>query len=75
MTLLLNVYPGEGSFDYYLDNGEDFAYREGQYHQYRFTVREDGTASGEIVHGGYEKPYRRILVKRPGGEAMEELIL
>lgn len=71
-TLLLDVYPGEGSWDHYLDNGEDFAYREGRYHQYRFTVHGDGSVSGEIVHGGYEKPYRKILVIRPeGGE--EEL--
>lgn len=55
--------------------GEDFAYREGGYHQYRFTVKKDGTVGGEIVHGGYEKPYRRILVKRPGEETMEELVL
>ncbi len=74
-TLTLEVYPGEGSYDHYLDNGEDFAYREGQYHQYRFAVREDGAISGEIVHVGYEKPYRRILVKQSGGETMEELIL
>ena len=75
-VLLLDVYPGEGSYDHYLDNGEDFAYREGQYHQYRFTVKEDGSVSGEIVHGGYGKPYERILVKRPGdGEAAVELVV
>ena len=73
-TLLLDVYPGEGSHDHYLDNGEDFAYREGKYHQYRFTVKADGSVNGEIVHGGYEKPYERILIKRPGeASAKEEL--
>ena len=72
--LILEVYPGEGSCDHYLDNGEDFAYREGRYHQYRFTVTEDGRVSGEILHGGYEKPYKRILVRRPGEkEAGEEI--
>lgn len=74
-TLLLDVYPGEGSYDHYLDNGEDFAYREGQYHQYRFVVKEDGSVNGEIVHAGYEKPYSRILVKRLGSESTEELAL
>ena len=67
-TLILGVYPGEGSYDHYLDNGEDFAYREGGYHQYRFAVKEDGTVSGEIVHAGYGKPYEKILVRKPGGE-------
>ncbi len=67
-TLLLKVYPGEGSWDHYLDNGEDFAYREGKYHQYRFTVGEDGGLGWEIVHAGYEKPYKKIVVYRDGRE-------
>ena len=65
-TLILEVYPGEGSSEHYLDNGADFAYRDGKYHQYRFTVKEDGTVAGEIVHAGYEKPYERIVVRRFG---------
>ena len=67
-TLMLDVYPGEGIWDHYLDNGEDFAYREGSYHQYQFMVKEDGTISGKIVHAGYEKPYRKILVRVCGKE-------
>lgn len=67
-TLILEVYPGEGSCDHFLDNGADFDYRDGKYHQYRFTVREDGTVSGEIVHAGYEKPYESILVRKLGCE-------
>lgn len=63
-TLILDVYPGEGSCDHYLDNGEDFAYRDGAYHQYRFTVNEAGKVTEEIVHAGYEKPYEKIVVKK-----------
>lgn len=59
-TLLLKVYPGCGVYDHYLDNGEDFAYREGKYHQYRFTVEEDGNVTCQLVHEGYEKPYQNI---------------
>lgn len=73
-TLLLDIYPGEGSYDHYLDNGEDFAYRDGKYHQYRFTVREDGAVSGEVVHAGYEKPYKRILARKFGEQETEEEI-
>lgn len=62
-SLLLEVYPGEGVYEHYLDNGEDFAYREGKYHLYRFTVGEDGSVGGEILHGGYEKPYRTIQAR------------
>lgn len=59
--LILRVYPGEGVYEHYLDNGEDFAYREGKYHQYRFTVRADGSVDTEIVHAGYDKPYEQII--------------
>ncbi len=67
-TLLLDVYPGEGSWDHFLDNGEDFAYREGRYHQYRFTVHEDGSVNAQVVHGGYDRPYKKILARCLGVE-------
>ncbi len=60
---LLEAYPGEGSWRHYQDNGEDFAYREGNYHQYNFVVGEDGTVHGTIEHAGYEKPYQKIMVR------------
>ena len=59
-TLILDVYPGDGSYDHYLDNGEDFAYRDGKYHQYHFMVDESGKVDCEIVHAGYDKPYKEI---------------
>ena len=61
-VLLLDVYPGQGVWDHYLDDGESFAYRDGKYHQYRVTVREDGRVDTEIVHAGCDKPYREIRV-------------
>ena len=72
-VLLLEAYPGEGSWDHYLDNGEDFAYREGQFHQYRFTVAADGVVSGQVVHAGYDQPYRKIMARRLGEEAWTEV--
>lgn len=72
-VLMLEVYPGEGSWDHYLDNGEDFAYREGQYHQYRFTVQEDGGVCGQVIHAGYDRPYRKILFRRAGEEMWTEM--
>ncbi len=62
-TLVLEVFPGRGQYDHYLDNGEDFAYREGRYHQYRFTVDEAGTVQGQILCGGYERPYKKIIAQ------------
>ena len=40
-----------------------------------FTVEEDGSVSGKILHAGYEKPYERILVRRSPEGATEELCL
>ena len=60
-TLLLEVFPGRGQCDHYLDNGEDFAYREGRFHQYRFTVDDAGNVQGRMIHTGYEKPYKKIV--------------
>lgn len=74
--LVLEVYPGKGSHDHYLDNGEDFAYREGKYHQYRFAVTEEGKVTGEVVHAGYDKPYKRIVACVCGGpEGAQEVMV
>lgn len=73
-TLYLDVYPDVGECDHYLDNGEDFAYREGAYHKYHFSMKEDGTVEGTVVHAGYEKPYKKIVVRQLGkDDRIEEL--
>lgn len=61
-VLLLEVFPGEGSWDHFQDNGEDFAYRDGAYNQYHFTLEADQTLKVELVHGGYEKKYQSVRV-------------
>lgn len=66
-TLLLDVYPGQGSADHYYDNGEDFAYRDGAYHHYRFTVNEAGEVSARLLHAGYQ-PYDSIRLVGSGQE-------
>lgn len=71
-TLYLDVYPGKGEYTHYLDNGEDFAYREGAYHKYYFKLAEDGTVQGSILHAGYDKPYEKIVVRRFGREDKAE---
>lgn len=60
-ALILDVYPGTGSYKHYQDNGEDFAYRSGAYNEYLF--RTDGTRNLEItkLHKGYRE-YPEIVV-------------
>ena len=63
--LTLDVLEGEGSYIHYQDDGESFAYREGEYNQYQFTVHADGRFRIELLHHGYEPIYEsfRILYK------------
>lgn len=67
-TLILDVYPGAGSYDHYLDNGEDFAYRDGKYHHYHFTVDDASEVKCDIMNADYEKPYKNIVVNVLGGK-------
>lgn len=59
--LILEAYPGEGSYVHYQDNGEDFQYRDGAYNEYRIT-NHDGKVEIEKVHQGYQE-YGQIEVK------------
>lgn len=60
-VLMLEVYPGEGSWDHFQDDGESFAYRDGVYNQYHCELK-DGKLTVACVHDGYEKHYQRVQV-------------
>lgn len=72
-TLTLLAYPGEGSYEHFHDNGEDYAYRNGEYALYEFK-NENGKVTGVLKHDGYRN-YQKILVKKAGEEKSEELQL
>lgn len=63
-VLILEAYPGEGTYVHYQDNGKDFAYREGAYNEYR-VVNRNGKADVEKIHEGY-KDYGKIEIKAAG---------
>lgn len=63
--LILEAYPGEGTYAHYQDNGEDFQYRQGAYNEYRITNR-DGEVEIEMLHEGYQ-PYHKVEI-RSGGQ-------
>ncbi len=71
--LILRVYPGEGEYLHYQDNGEDFAYREGAYNLYH-VVWKDGKAVVTLTHRGYAPVYEKVLV-RCGEDVWEAEIL
>lgn len=53
-TLKLLVYPGQGEYVHYQDNGADYAYQQGEYNLYHFT-NADGEVSCGMDHEGYPK--------------------
>ena len=59
-TLNMLVFPGEGTYVHYQDNGSDFAYQDGAYNEYAFTQQENGEVTMKMGKEGYEKPYKKI---------------
>jgi len=68
--LILDVYPGEGSCVHYHDNGEDFAYREGAYHEYLFRTDKNGELQITKLHEGYHD-YQEITGRYPYRDVSE----
>jgi len=66
--LILRLFPGNGSFLHYQDNGSDYAYEKGEYNLYLFT-NTNGILSLKLLHEGYPK-YKKIRVISPLGESI-----
>jgi alpha-glucosidase len=66
--LVLRLFPGNGSFLHYQDDGSDYAYERGEYNLYLFT-NTNGILSLKMLHEGYPK-YKRIRVVSPSGESI-----
>ena len=60
--LILEVWPGAGSYVHYQDNGEDFAYRDGAYNEYLFDNNGTRNLSIRKLHEGYED-YSQIRIE------------
>ncbi len=61
-TLRILSVPGEGTYEHFQDNGEDYAYRKGEYNLYRFTQDKEGNVATELLHENYPK-YDRIIIE------------
>lgn len=60
--LILEIYPGEGSYVHYQDNGTDFAYQNGEYNEYQFIKNAAGDLKTAMLHEGYRR-YPEIVLK------------
>ena len=61
-TLKMRMYPGNGTYLHYQDNGEDFTYQDGVYNEYEMTITKDETLTVRMLHKGYEKVYKKFVV-------------
>lgn len=66
--LILDIYSGNGTYIHYQDDGESFAYQEGEYNQYQFTIGQDGMFTAELLHRGYDKMYESFFIQYEGKE-------
>lgn len=62
--LTIDIYPGNGEYIHYQDDGESFNYRDGKYNLYEFVMREDKELTLEIKtsHSGYEEKYHNLKI-------------
>ncbi|MDO6354741.1 glycoside hydrolase family 31 protein [Caloramator sp. CAR-1] len=54
--LILDIYPGDGAYYHYKDDGESFEYKEGKYNLYKISMRLKDTLEINIEkeHEGYD---------------------
>ena len=67
-TLQLQLYPDNNGYiepyEHYQDNGEDFAYQQGEYNLYRFDSSIENKkvfAKDYLLYNGYQHTYRLIV--------------
>jgi alpha-glucosidase len=67
--LALDLYPGDGEFTLYEDDGHSYAYEQGEFCTTRYTLRRDGDMlvfSAAAREGAYVPPQRTIEVRVHG---------
>ena len=63
--LELLVTPGEGVYEHFQDNGEDYAYQDGIYNLYQFTTDANGALKTQMLHENYPV-YEEVVINRLG---------
>ncbi|SHH60403.1 glycoside hydrolase family 31 protein [Clostridium grantii] len=64
-TLTLDIYPGNGNYTHYQDDGSSYNYKNGEFNLYKFTMtkNEDTIIKIEIPHKNYEEFYMNFKIK------------
>ena len=58
--LILRIYPGNGNYVHYQDDGESFHYRQGQYNLYSFSISDTNEFYMQRMLKGYQKSYKSL---------------
>ena len=61
----LLVTPGEGAYEHFQDNGEDYSYQNGIYNLYQFTTDANGELKTEMLYENYPV-YKEVSVIKLG---------
>lgn len=72
--LYLEVFPGEGSYMHFQDNGEDYEYQNGAYNQYCCVLTREGNIKISCVHNGYKNNYKQVEVTCMGKSLKSDII-
>ncbi|MFC1725084.1 TIM-barrel domain-containing protein, partial [candidate division KSB1 bacterium] len=67
--LYLNVYPGNGEFNYYMDDGKSYNYEKGEYSLLNFVQSkkgDKGTIEVSPQHAGYRSELKELHIKYSG---------
>lgn len=75
-NLELDIYPGNGEYVHYQDDGESFNYQEGEYNLYDFKMREENELEilVNIPHLKYKGSYKTIIYTINNITAKEVLV-
>ena len=60
--LVLDVYPGDGEYTHYQDDGSSYNYKDGEFNLYKFTMTNDKNLviKVETPHTGYKNHYKNF---------------
>jgi len=61
-VLNLQIYPGEGEFLYYEDDGITWDYEQGKFNLIRFMLSKDMQLKIEYLHQGYKSPRKNFKI-------------
>ncbi len=64
--LTFRLFGESGQYDHYQDNGQDLAYRQGEYNRYQIEVTAE-QAQVSLRHHGYRPVYSTITVETTAG--------